>query len=79
MRMNPLCDINTDLVSLDENLLLLLDMADNFLVDLQSLSSDVRRSQGQPLSERDVCDTVTLIDLNPHEFLGVGRVLNVVS
>lgn len=63
----------------EKHLLLLLELVDKADGNLQGLGYDVGRGQRQPLGQRDVGDTVRLVDLNPDEVFGLGRVLDVVT
>lgn len=55
----------------DENLLLLLQVRGNIDRNLQYTRDNISRCQCKPLCQRDIRDTVTLVDLNPDQVLGV--------
>lgn len=63
----------------NEDLLVLLELLDKLNGHLERLRHEVRGRQRKPLGERDVGDSVRLVDLDPDEVLVLGRVLNVVS
>lgn len=54
-------------------------MLDHFDIDLQDVGNSISRSQRQPLGQGDISDAVALVELDPHEFLGLGGVLDIVS
>lgn len=66
-------------VTLQQDLLLLLQVLHDLDIDLEHVGHDVRRRQGEPLCQRDVRHAVALVDLDPDELLGVGGVFNVVA
>lgn len=66
-------------LTLDKKLFLLLDMLDNFNVNLQSVGHGVSRSQSEPLGQGDIGHAVTLVDLDPDQFLGLRCVFDVVT
>ena len=66
-------------LTLDKKLLLLLDMFDNFNVNLQSVGHGICRSQSEPLCQRDIGHAVTLVDLDPDQFLSLRCVFDVVA
>lgn len=64
---------------LDQNLLLLLDRLGHIQRNLEDTGDNVGGSQSQPLRERNVLDSVTVVDLDPHQVFRGGCVLNVVA
>lgn len=64
---------------LDQNLLLLLDRLGHVQWNLEDTGDNVCGSQSQPLRERNVLDSVTLVDLDPHQVFRGRGVLNVVT
>lgn len=77
--MNASPGISSSKLSLDEKLLLLLDVLDCLDIDLEGVGDGVRRGQSQPLGKRDVRHTVALVNFDPDKFLRLGSVLNVVT
>lgn len=64
---------------MDQKLLLIFDMFDDINVDLKSVGHNIVRRQGEPLSQRDIGHAVTLVQLDPHQLLGVRGVFDVVT
>lgn len=64
---------------MDKELLLILDMLDNVDVNLESVGHDVVRRQCEPLSQGNIGHAVTLVKLDPHQFLGVRGIFDVVT
>lgn len=64
---------------LDDELLVLLDLLDDLDWYIDGGGSDVRRSKGEPLAERDIGDTVGLVNFKVDKLLGLRGVLNVVA
>lgn len=67
------------LVALDQDLLFLLKLINEFDRHLQDTGNDIRRRQCQPLGERNVGDAITLVDFNPLKSLRLRCVFNVVT
>lgn len=70
---------NLSLPILNQQLLLLYQPLCNTKRDLKRVSNNISRREREPLRQRDVLDAVTLVDLDPHQVLRVGRVLDVVA
>lgn len=62
-----------------QDLLLLLDLVNNLNVNLQHIRDSIGWGQSEPLSQRDIGDTVALVQLNPDKLLCLGGVLNVMA
>lgn len=71
--------ITSLLVPLNQDLLLLLHLAHSLDRNLECRGHDISRRESQPLSERDISDTVTPVDFNPNESFVVRSVLNIVA
>lgn len=68
-----------DLFAGKQDLLLLLDLVDDFNVNLQHIRDSISRGQGEPLSQRDIGDTVALVQFDPNELFGLRGIFNVVA
>jgi hypothetical protein len=66
-------------LALDKNLLFLLDLLNDTDVDLENVGNSISGSQSKPLSKRNISDTVTLVELDPNQLLGLRSVLDVVA
>ena len=55
----------SDSHSLDQHLLLLLQFLDNLDGNLENRGDDIGRSERQPLCERDIGHSVTLVEFDP--------------
>lgn len=63
----------------NENLLLLLNVLDESNIHLERLCRNLRRCQRKPLRQRNVRDTVRLVDFDPDEVFVLGGIFNVVT
>lgn len=70
---------NRHLTLCNENLLLLLNVLDEININLERLRRNLWRCQRKPLRQRNVRDTVRLVDFDPDEVLVLGGILNVVA
>lgn len=62
-----------------QHLLLILDSLCELDIDLESTCDDICGGQGQPLAQRDILHFIGLVDLDPDQVFGFGRVLDVVA
>jgi hypothetical protein len=60
-------------------LFLLLDLLNDADINLQDIGNGISRSQGKPLSKRDIGDAIALVEFNPNKLLGFRGVLNIVT
>lgn len=60
-------------------MLLLLDLLDNININLQDVSNDVWWRERKPLSQRDICNTITLVELDPDKLLGLRGILDIMT
>lgn len=68
-----------DLVSVYENLLLLLQFLDELDWDFECRSDEISWCKSEPLSQWDIGNAVRLVDFNPDKLFSIGSVFNVMS
>lgn len=64
---------------LDQQLLLFLQLLHDTEWDLECIGNNIRRSEGQPLCQANVSNSIRAIYLYPNKILCLRRVLNVMS
>jgi hypothetical protein len=64
---------------MNNDLLVLLQPLDNVNGNLQHISHDIRRSKCQPLRQRNIGNTICLVDLDESQILCGRSVLDVMA
>lgn len=64
---------------MDNDLLLLFQPLNNINRNLKDISHDIRRRESQPLGERHIGYTISLVDFNEGQVLSLRSVLDVVA
>lgn len=62
-----------------ENLLLFLQLLHHRERNVERVRHDVRWSEGEPLRQADIGDPVALVEFNPDQLFGFGRILDVMA
>lgn len=67
------------LLSVNDNLLLLLQALHHIDINLQNIRDNIGRGERQPLRQGDISNTIGLVNLDEGEVFGGGCVLNVMA
>ena len=62
-----------------KNLLLFLQLLDHRERNVERVRHDVRWSEGEPLRQADIGDPVALVEFDPDQLFGFGRIFNVMA